>query len=50
MTQVTEIAMYNGKLRKVQTLKYRDGKISKRIYAKVDDVVPFDIVWLQAKP
>lgn len=46
MTNFIQIELHNGKLRKTQTLIYNDGMISKRIFAKPDDKVPFDIVWL----
>ena len=48
MTQRTTVEIYSGKLCKIQTLNYSDGMISKRIFNKPDDVVPFDIIWLRS--
>lgn len=47
MTNFIQMEMLSGKLRKVQTLIYNDGMISKRIFAKPQDVVPFDIIWVK---
>jgi len=47
MTITTTMEAINGKVRKVQTLTYNDGMISKRIFKRPTDVVPFDIVWVR---
>lgn len=47
MTIVTSTETIGGKIRKVQTLTYNDGMISKRIFKRVTDIVPFDIIWVK---
>jgi hypothetical protein len=44
MKTTTQVQAINGKLTKTQTIRYSNGDVVKRIYDKVMDIVPSDII------
>lgn len=49
MTSVLTYPVKDGITQKVETITYSNGVKTQRIYNKVTDVVPFDVIWLTPK-
>lgn len=46
MVSVFSTEMHEGALKKVQTITYKNGQVSKRIFDKPQDSVPMEVIWL----
>lgn len=50
MKTATQIQAINGQLTKIQTIHYSNGDVVKRIYDKVTDIIPSDIIYVTFGP
>ena len=46
MRTETTIENVEGQRKKVQTVKYSNGDVHKRVYNKIDDIVPEDVIFV----
>lgn len=50
MKTATQIQAIKGQLIKTQTIRYSNGDVIKRIYDRVTDIVPSDIIYVTFGP